>query len=236
MADLQQRNTYELQSLTQVERKLWSQQIWNNREQQFQEKVLDHCTAEPVSDKLYHGRRGESALYVDNLRETLTTSTSRELFADCKREGYQRLELLTAGNRQSQLEIWHREAERQDIRLTVKQIPGQLVTGEKVNRRQLTFEEIPRLIWRRLTRKGKRYLELIELQFNDPSPGQRELLERSGWQGLVCSWWVRNRDGNVVWQSGTMETESGNVPLLSGQLPAAEKLQLEVRNQQGLVW
>ena len=236
MAGLQQHNAYELQSLTQVAHMQYPQETRVKQERQFQENVLGCYAAEPVSDKLYHAHRDESALFVDNLRKALTAGTLRKLLEECGQDGFQRLLLLTAGRETAQLDSWRREAERQDIRFTIKQIPGELTRGEKTNRNRLTFDEIPGLVWRGRTRKGERYLELIELQFNDPSPRQQELLEKTGWRGLVSSWWVRDRHGTVLWQSGALKVQSGNEPLFSGQLPSGKKLKLEVRNLQGIVW
>jgi DNA modification methylase len=233
---LQQHNAYEIRSLAKVECELWSQAAGDIQERSFRKQVLSHCAAESIDNKLYHARKDKSALFVEGLCETLTSADYRKLLTACELDGCQRLELLVAVSEQSQRDKWHREAERQKITLTIKQIPQELIIGEKVKRGRLTFEEIPRLVWKRRNRGGKLYLELTELQFNNPSRGQQELLSRSGWRGLVSCWWIVDQDGTVLWQSRVMEIEPGTGALLSGPMPAGEKLHLEVRDRQGLVW
>jgi DNA modification methylase len=236
MTGLQQRNAFEVLSLAKVERQLWTRDVTDDQEQSFRAQLMDHCVVKPVDNKLYHACRDESALFVDGLRETFTVACCRKLLIACERDGFRRLELLLTDSDSSQREKWHREAERRNISLTIKQIPRELISGKKADRKRLPLEEIPRLIKKVRTRKGKRCLELTELQFNDPSPGQLQLLNRFGWHGLVNNWWVVGRDGTLLWQSGGGEIEPGNGPLLSGPMPAGEKLHLEVRDRQGLVW
>lgn len=236
LLELQPRRAFELQSLQPAERKQWFRFVWNNEVTRFKQVLLHQRSAAVVTGKMYHGVRGDTALLVVGLSETLSQTAGRRVITACHADGFRRLEILTTGSDRMQREGWHRVASTLGVVLTVRSIPHELAGGKSAGRRRLNFNEQPRIVWRRRTLQGRNCLELVELLFDDPSPQQQEQLEVTGWRGLVGSWWVRDRAGSVSWHSGGLNGAGVKEQFCSGPLPEGARLRLEIRDLHGDVW